>query len=293
MKKIKITKRMVSLTGILALSMTLFSGCGSTSSDSSSASTKSSTDGGKTKVVIALDNAVPYAYLDEDGNPAGCDVDCLNAIFEELPQYEVEYVGAGYEAAPVGLESGKYDIEAGCKGYTDERAEKFLITDSSFYWPLNLCVAAGSDINGLEDMDGKTLAPFPTSDSGYKIYQDWCKAHPDVNVIMEPSSSLLSAYDRLNMVAEGEYDGYMDPPDYFEPVLDENPDLKSKIKVIEEPVAVAGGHFLINKNDTKLYEDVNAKLNEIKESGKLDDVYEASKDVGYRNIEKYKDVALD
>ena len=46
----------------------------------------------------------------DDDKPAGYDVDVLNAVFDKLPDYELEYEVTDFGSVLSGLNSGNYQI---------------------------------------------------------------------------------------------------------------------------------------------------------------------------------------
>ena len=82
-------KKLASILAVTLAAGVLATGCGSSSG---SASKDCSSDSGKTVIKAATGaNAKPYVYVGDDDKPAGYDVDVLNAVFDKLPDYELEY----------------------------------------------------------------------------------------------------------------------------------------------------------------------------------------------------------
>jgi polar amino acid transport system substrate-binding protein len=72
------------------------------------------------KIIAATHGSpAPYITVDENNQAQGSDIDILKAVFERLPQYEVEIVVA--EDPLTGLTSGLYDIAVNNYGWGDER----------------------------------------------------------------------------------------------------------------------------------------------------------------------------
>lgn len=245
-----------------------------------------------TVIQVALDaNVSPFSYSDDNGDPAGYDYEVLCAIDELLEDYEFEYQVVDYDAAAIGLEAGQYDIEAGDKYKTSARMEKFLITDSSYYAPVSVAVAADSGIETVEDLEGKELVPVPEADGLRQVYLDYVEAHPDTTLVQETGSSLVSIADGLTYVASGRYDAMIDSPDMFNEVLEADEKLADKIKILDEPMSVVGGHYILNKEREDLCEKMNEALATMKEDGTLGKI---STDMfGYDVIAEYADLAND
>ena len=73
--------------------------------------------------------AWPITGDDENGKPAGYDIDTLKLVDEQLADYDFEYVGTSYDDAYIGLEAGNYDAALTNAFWTEERAEKYLIPE--------------------------------------------------------------------------------------------------------------------------------------------------------------------
>ena len=98
-------KKLASILAVTLAAGVLATGCGSSSE---SASKDSSSDSGKTVIKAATGaNAKPYVYVGDDDKPAGYDVDVLNAVFDKLPDYELEYEVTDFGSVLSGLNSGK------------------------------------------------------------------------------------------------------------------------------------------------------------------------------------------
>src|SRR5690606_31523496 len=79
------------------------------------------------KVKVAFAQAAkPITYVDENGEPAGYDVDAMKLVDEYLEDYEFEFVPTTDEDLFIGVEQGKYDVGVKNAFFTEERTESFL-----------------------------------------------------------------------------------------------------------------------------------------------------------------------
>lgn len=84
-------------------------------------------DSGKTVIKAATGaNAKPYVYVGDDDKPAGYDVDVLNAVFDKLPDYELEYEVTDFGSVLSGLNSGNYQIGVNNFSYNEDRGASYL-----------------------------------------------------------------------------------------------------------------------------------------------------------------------
>ena len=66
---------------------------------------------------VTKGSPAPYVTIDENNQPAGSDIEIIKAVFERLPQYELQIRLA--DDALTGIISGQYDIGArsrACRG---------------------------------------------------------------------------------------------------------------------------------------------------------------------------------
>lgn len=88
----------------------------------------------------------PFAYIDEKGNPAGFDVECLNWIADEMG-FEVKHQPTAWDGIVSSLLAKKIDMVYSGMSITEERKTKVDFTIP--YWEINqaLCVREDSDLN--------------------------------------------------------------------------------------------------------------------------------------------------
>ena len=95
----------------------------------------------------------PFAYIDEKGNPAGFDVECLNWIAQEMG-FEVKHQPTAWDGIVSSLLAKKIDMVYSGMSITPERLEK--VDFSIPYWEINqaLCVREDSDLNIIAALSG-------------------------------------------------------------------------------------------------------------------------------------------
>ncbi len=111
------------------------------------------------KVVVATDATFsPFEYTDEAGNLIGFDIDLMNEIAKKTG-FEIEWANIPYDSVLAGLSECQYDAGIAAIGINDERKKTMLFSipylDSGMIVVVN---ADTTDINGLEDLKGKSVA---------------------------------------------------------------------------------------------------------------------------------------
>ena len=71
----------------------------------------------------------PYSYLGDDGEVTGYDIEVIKAIFEQLPQYELDLEVTEFPSILTGIDAGRYDLGINCLKSTEERREKYLFSN--------------------------------------------------------------------------------------------------------------------------------------------------------------------
>lgn len=101
---------------------------------------------------------VPFAYIDEKGNPTGFDIDCVSWIAEEMG-FEVKHQPISWDSIVPNLTAKKIDFIASGLSITEER--KKVIDFTIPYWVIDFTVVAREDstLNIITALSGKyTLA---------------------------------------------------------------------------------------------------------------------------------------
>lgn len=165
------------------------------------------------KVVAYAIGGVPFAYMDENGNPAGYDIAVFQLIDEMLPQYEFEYVGASDDDMYIGLDTGKYDVGLKDAWYNAERAEKYIYPEHFLGAGAIGFVIRPEDIGNFSSYEtiyktGKKLTPLPPQNAQYGLIKQWNEEHPDMVIEVEESDT-IALNDAYLWILEGRYDGYM------------------------------------------------------------------------------------
>lgn len=112
----------------------------------------------------------PFEFMDKNGEFVGIEMDLLEAIAEDQNfTYEVNILG--FNAAVQALESKQVDAVIAGMGITEERKETFDFSTPHYESSLNFAVHADSDIQSLDDLEGKKVS-VKTGTSGAKIAEE-------------------------------------------------------------------------------------------------------------------------
>ncbi len=165
-------KRVLAVILTAAMVLGAFTGCSSSGKDTpaSGQAENSQAGGGNTetaskdevqKVKIGMFLSRPLmSYYDDDGNLTGFEAEVLKAIDGKLENYEFEYVQTELASLFVSLEAGDVDMVCANFRRSDEREDKYIHTwrayNSTAYYII--VQDTNTDINGIEDLEGKKVA---------------------------------------------------------------------------------------------------------------------------------------
>ncbi len=272
-------KKLVTIGMAVCMCAGIITGCGSSSNSGTDSNTNSGTfsaasteavSGEVETIDIAVANGqAPYTYTDENGEITGLDVDILKAVDDLLPEYDFNIAIVDWDTMCAGVQSGKYSMGSCCLLHTPAREEIYLLSDNIYYYLMNLVVAKDSDINSLEDMDGKELTPFPDSDGLTYVLQCWEDEHPDIHITRESASEAVPYADAFAGVQSGRWDAWFGDGSSYDAVAEQNPNLDLKVT---DYVAAHPACFIINTDCGDLKEKVDTALASLKDDGTLDDL---------------------
>ena len=114
----------------------------------------------------------PFCFTENDESK-GFEIDVLNEIGKRAG-YKVEYVVSDFTGLFGMLDSGEIDTVGHSVAITDERKEKYLISDPYVYSKYNIIVKKDSELNVIEDFEGKKVGVVMGGQGDIKI-NELCK----------------------------------------------------------------------------------------------------------------------
>ncbi len=208
-------------------------------------------------------------YVNEDGTYGGYEIEIIRLLDERLPQYTFElYCTGEFSALTAGLDSDKFDMVGSNITWKQERAEKYLYSDVSYYsCPYVIGVAEdNTTINGVADLQGKEVLVI--TGTAQAIYLEGYNAqHADNPIKLNYVDA--SAQDCISQVYTGRYEACIHNVADFA-IADEN---GYKMRTIEIPdsdtISLPDGYFLFDTEEAQLKADVDAELRAMKADGTL------------------------
>ena len=214
-------------------------------------------------LVFTGDDAYPpFEYLDESGNPAGFDIEVMNAIAEVMGIKLSIQLGDWYENLEK-FDQGEYNGLAGAY-YTDERAEKYLFGSPYARNFHTIFVREGSPINNLNDIQRLERPSIITQNSDVLI--SFIK-----NYNKNAQITIVRNYEQaLRLLAEGDHDCAIISRILGEYHIDKY--ALTNIKSLQDEFLPREYSFAMHKNDSILVSIFNQGLRIIRNTGKYDKI---------------------
>ncbi len=268
-------KKVIAVVTTLTVIAGAFTGCGA-AKESASAAEKND----QVRTIRAVTGAAPrpFTYYDDSNQLTGQNIELVNAVFEKLPQYKLEWEVADFPSIFAGLDSDKYQLGVNNFAKNAEREEKYLFTDSIF--SNAYIVVANKDINLPEKVKISDLAGYKfvgqTAVNSTTAIENYNEENPDAQIEINYTEEDLNI--QLQDVEAKKYDFLIiDKPMYFGYY---QPEFGYDLNTVElEGYGVGEGmdSFLIvskTEENEQLVKDINAALKEVIEEGKSKEINE-------------------
>lgn len=139
---------------LVALTAVVVAGCGGGGS-----TTGEGTGAGGGAETLTVGSDIPYPPFEQGkpGSYTGFDVELMEAIGAKIGR-EVEFQDTSFETIFRDVGQGKFDAVASAATITPEREKEVAFSDPYYLSEQAIVVKEGSEITGLADLEGKTVA---------------------------------------------------------------------------------------------------------------------------------------
>mgnify|MGYP003370998935 FL=1 len=262
----------VALASLLAAGV--FAGCGG---DQKAASSKAAAADGKTSVKLVLSSTErPLSWADENGKLQGYENDIWQEVNKNLKDYHLDIQAVPPETQDVMMESGDAKVASGGY-YRTPRREKDYIVPKTPIGVSSVMVYMSKDnaqkYHSLEDVikGGGKLVPNTPNGGIYKVLTDWNAAHD--NLMKEvPIQDGLTPAERITSLKNGQYDALVYPNNLG--VEDIAKAMNFEIVALDKPIKVNETVVIVNKNEQKLADEIEAALEKLSKDGTLQKISE-------------------
>lgn len=253
------------LTALLLLVGTALTACGDDDDDDDGGG---GTDTAATEVELIKDGTltvasdIPFTPF-EQGDPPdyeGFDIDLINEVAERL-QLDTEIKDLPFDVLLQGRGGGRYDLAIAATTITPAREKKVDFSDPYFNAEQSLLVPADSDIQSIDDITSDTIIGSQDQTTG----ETYANENTDADV--RPFQEIDDAYQALE---NGQVDAVLNDLPSTESVAEDNPDLE----VVQTFDTREEYGIIFSQDQDALREQVNDALQEIKDDGTLDELYQ-------------------
>lgn len=231
---------------ILLLGMLMAgTGCGGAEASPTELAIESAEAEVKTVLVGVTNASKPWAYLDENNEIIGYDVDVAKEIDKRIEEVEFEFKPMEFSNLFMSLESGKIDMIALEVEKNEDRMAKFLFSDAAYNtFPSFITVmGATDDIAGIEDLKGKTLI-VSASTNQQAFAETWnVENGNEIEIVL---SSGGSSNEIVNQLMSGRADATLYTKSEINSI---NDNLGTDMKSIGEPVMANEVYHVVRQND--------------------------------------------
>lgn len=212
---------------------------------------------------VATEGAFPpFNYVDEQGRPAGFDVDIAQALCDVL-KAECELIVVSWEKILPKLSAGDFDMIVASMAETPERLQLAEFTDPYYRSPQAFVGRPGSTIQNVtpDTIRGKVVVAQRGT-----IYSDYLNEHYQDSAIIKLTDTLAAAFEAL---AKGEADLVLTDVLMSLPYIRTN--IEQSLEIIGEPIPdkelPSLSHIQVRKGNLKLRDAINQALRQIKNDG--------------------------
>lgn len=272
----KTSLKFAAIAAAAALSIGLLAGCGGDQKAASSKAASAAADG-KTSVKLVLSSTErPLSWADENGKLQGYEYDIWQEVNKNLKSYHLDIQAVPPETQDVMMESGDAKVASGGYYRTPRREKDYIVPKTPIgvsSVEVYMSKENAAKYKSLEDVvkGGGKLVPNTPNGGIYKVLTDWNAAHD--NLLKEvPIQDGLTPAERLTSLKNGQYDALVYPNNLG--VEDIAKAMHFEIVSLEKPIKVNETVVIVNKNEQKLADEIEAALEKLSKDGTLKKISE-------------------
>jgi polar amino acid transport system substrate-binding protein len=242
----------------LALALGAFAlvaaGCGGGSNDGS-------TGGGSGGETLTVGSDIPYPPFEQGkaGHYTGFDIELMEAIGEKLGR-SVEFQDTSFETIFRDVAQGKFDAVISAATITPEREKAVAFSDPYYLSEQAILVKEGSEITGLSDLSGKTIAAQQGT-TGLELAKE------------KSGASEIRPYpegpDAVNALKSGTVEAVV----IDAPVAQNAVEKSGGVEIAEKVPTEESYGIALAKDSTELLEEIDEALKELEQDGTYTTIY--------------------
>ena len=218
----------------------------------------------------------PLSWADENSKLQGYEYDIWQEVNKNLKSYHLDIQAVPPETQDVMMESGDAKVASGGYYRTPRREKDYIVPKTPIgvsSVEVYMSKENAAKYKSLEDVvkGGGKLVPNTPNGGIYKVLTDWNAAHD--NTLKEvPIQDGLTPAERLTSLKNGQYDALVYPNNLG--VEDIAKAMNFEIVSLEKPIKVNETVVIVNKNEQKLADEIEAALEKLSKDGTLKKISE-------------------
>lgn len=272
----KTSLKFAAIAAAAALSIGLLAGCGGDQKAASSKAASAAADGKTSMKLVLSSTERPLSWADENGKLQGYEYDIWQEVNKNLKSYHLDIQAVPPETQDVMMESGDAKVASGGYYRTPRREKDYIVPKTPIgvsSVEVYMSKENAAKYKSLEDVvkGGGKLVPNTPNGGIYKVLTDWNAAHD--NILKEvPIQDGLTPAERLTSLKNGQYDALVYPNNLG--VEDIAKAMNFEIVSLEKPIKVNETVVIVNKNEQKLADEIEAALEKLSKDGTLKKISE-------------------
>ncbi|MEE1228285.1 MAG: basic amino acid ABC transporter substrate-binding protein [Lachnospiraceae bacterium] len=259
-------KKFIAIALAAVMSMAVLTGCGgsSKSADTKEATTEAASSASAAETVekgtlTMATNAQfpPYEYY-EGSKVVGIDVEIAQAVADKLG-LKLKVEDMEFDSIITAVQTGKADMGLAGMTVTEDRKKMVNFSDTYATAVQSVIVPEDSKIASIDDLKGKKIGVQLATTGDIYACDDFGKDH-------------VEEYNKGNDAVMAVKQGKIDAVIIDDATAKEFVKSTSGLKILNTSYADEEYAAAINKDNTKLLEDVNGALAELKKDGTLDKI---------------------
>lgn len=221
------------------------------------------TEKSESTIYVGIDPTyAPFVDKTEDGTIVGFDADLLTEIGKR-EGFEIKLLPKAWSGIFTGLEDNSLDVVMGGAVATDERREKYGVSDSYHQVTTVILTKEESGIKSHSDVRDKKVA-YTKGGSVARVLEELQGTQT-----LDTSQDFASSWLRVKSVLVGTSDAAIGTSASFEYYANTYPEQKLKVIYADKP-EYDDVVFIVGKNNTALLEKINRGLKSVQEDGTLE-----------------------
>lgn len=211
--------------------------------------------------VVTTGTMAPFSFSNDKGILQGFDIDAIRAI-GEAGGFKVVFYKEPFQELLATIDSGKYDMVVSGISYTDERKEKYTLSDSYFFNPSAMMYKENSlNIKSLAEAKDKRVAGM----TGSKQIEQVKTATNNAEIGNYPTTYLL-----FQALVQGKHDVIVQDEPFLRYTAKNHPEQKMTIVPYESNTEPTTQQVVVlKKGNDALATKVNQGIAKAKASGKF------------------------